>query len=343
MNGSNKKYDSHVVYERIRSLWEKLGCKNKKQFAEYCNEHKAEIDDVTFSPQLIGKWEKGSFPGLDYLTAICNLAGCDFDYLLGAIECTTREATDIYEETGLSEDAVITLNYLKKNNQDLSVMNWFIVNGLAVKLENARYIKELYELKIKQSYSFPPYIDDMARMAFEESKMSSDLTSNVYEDTIENELENKSDEELTRILRDDLNSVIPFREQFLKAMKHDQLLKLITTVFTTKLRKPYELENEYTAERFKLNENLNQLIDQYIKEENALSVKDFIQHYCTNHEKTIIEEIVTNMRKGQNKDIVDLLCKLRPSTAVKAFTFIANNKEYELLSQINSTKESASS
>ncbi len=51
---------------------------------------------------------------------LCNIAdafGCDLDYLLDRQNCTTKVATDIQEETGLSEEAI---NKIRKASHDYS-------------------------------------------------------------------------------------------------------------------------------------------------------------------------------------------------------------------------------
>lgn len=67
--------------------------------------------EVGCSRQLIAKWEKGDGTlFLNEMLAMCNLFDCELGYLLCEYDCKTRTATDIHEETGLSEDAVNKLH-----------------------------------------------------------------------------------------------------------------------------------------------------------------------------------------------------------------------------------------
>lgn len=93
-------YDIEHVYERIERAWKSIGCKNAKQFSEYAREHGYYILE-----QTISKWHKGTKPSIENLLDICNVCGCDIDYLLDKNKCMTRQITDIQKETGLSEEA----------------------------------------------------------------------------------------------------------------------------------------------------------------------------------------------------------------------------------------------
>ena len=65
--------------------------------------------------QTVSKWEKANtLPSLAQLLKLCEIFQCDIDYLLGKIPCKTKTATDIMQETGLSEKSISILNSAAK-------------------------------------------------------------------------------------------------------------------------------------------------------------------------------------------------------------------------------------
>lgn len=68
-------------------------------------------EKISVTRQTISKWEKGGGGGPTVwdLEKMCAIFGCDYGYLIGDYECRTRTATDIRDETGLSELAVANL------------------------------------------------------------------------------------------------------------------------------------------------------------------------------------------------------------------------------------------
>lgn len=77
--------------------------------------HKLTLDElaarINVARQTISKWEqgKGIGPTVLDLQRMCDVFGCDYGYLIGDYECRTRKATDIRDETGLSELAIDNL------------------------------------------------------------------------------------------------------------------------------------------------------------------------------------------------------------------------------------------
>ena len=71
------------------------------------------------SYRLLGKWEKGiAEPLFSDMLALCNVFGCELAYLLGEQDCKTRAATDIHNETGLSEAAILLLSATHEANKE---------------------------------------------------------------------------------------------------------------------------------------------------------------------------------------------------------------------------------
>lgn len=66
------------------------------------------------SRQTIAKWEKGeAWPHYDYLMAMCEVFNCDLGHLLCQYECRTQSMNDICEITGLTENAISALQFIK--------------------------------------------------------------------------------------------------------------------------------------------------------------------------------------------------------------------------------------
>lgn len=67
--------------------------------------------------RTVKNWESGDCePDLKTITQICIVLRCSSDYLLGLDSCTTKNAQFIHDYTGLSEDALNTLRFIKKLN-----------------------------------------------------------------------------------------------------------------------------------------------------------------------------------------------------------------------------------
>jgi transcriptional regulator with XRE-family HTH domain len=68
-------------------------------------------EKISVARQTISKWEKGEGAGPTVwdLLRMCEVFGCDYGYLVGDYDCRTRTATDIQEDTGLSEAAIDNL------------------------------------------------------------------------------------------------------------------------------------------------------------------------------------------------------------------------------------------
>ena len=88
------------LYIMIRNLRKQAG-KSQEYIAEKLN----------VNPQAVKAWESyhpktRSSPKLENLLAMCDLFGCDLDYLTGRIQETTHDISFIHEYTGLSEAAI---------------------------------------------------------------------------------------------------------------------------------------------------------------------------------------------------------------------------------------------
>ena len=87
---------------------------------------------------------KGS-PNLEIVLNLCEILGCDIDYLIGKIACKTHDTQIVHNKTGLSETAIdslvqiksihdLILGHTKKKNDKLDIINLILTdkkNGLS--------------------------------------------------------------------------------------------------------------------------------------------------------------------------------------------------------------------
>lgn len=105
-------YDSKKIGKRIK---EERDQKNMSQseFAEYCGLQRT-------SRGTVGEWENGKrLPDLEALLKMCELFECELGYILceEGYSCKTRKAADIKAATGLSEDSIISLSHIARDQK----------------------------------------------------------------------------------------------------------------------------------------------------------------------------------------------------------------------------------
>jgi len=91
-------YDTCTVGKIIKHERANVMGVTMNEFAEVLSKH-----DLNVSVSTLKKWESGSIEiPLNKLLILCNIFGCEIDYLLGRQKCKTKKAVDICEATGLS-------------------------------------------------------------------------------------------------------------------------------------------------------------------------------------------------------------------------------------------------
>jgi transcriptional regulator with XRE-family HTH domain len=76
--------------------------------------------------QTVSKYEsENSVPSFDVVLKLCNLYGCEIDYILGLIDNKTKSHKDICEMTGLSEEAADTLLRWKRSGYSVFGTDFF--------------------------------------------------------------------------------------------------------------------------------------------------------------------------------------------------------------------------
>ena len=104
-------YSLEKIGSRIKAERKALGL-SQGELAEKCNLRAS-------SRQTVGAWEQGNLlPSVPDLLRLCSLFDCELGYLLGEYDRKTRQATDIFLETGLSADAVTSLLGLSDRERD---------------------------------------------------------------------------------------------------------------------------------------------------------------------------------------------------------------------------------
>lgn len=88
---------------------------------------------LPISRNTIVKIEKGDQNAftLDFLIASCKVFGCDIGYLMGEYgDCKTRDNQFIFEQTGLSECSILSIQAMKNSfslrDERISLINYFL-------------------------------------------------------------------------------------------------------------------------------------------------------------------------------------------------------------------------
>lgn len=109
-------YDWKKIGERLKSEREAL----KLSMDELASE-------IHTTRQTISKWEKGTSVEitLNMLLELCRVFDCELGYLLCEYDCKTRAATDISQQTGLSEEAVKNLCSLNDTAKEKTSKDYY--------------------------------------------------------------------------------------------------------------------------------------------------------------------------------------------------------------------------
>ena len=108
------------------------GIKRARKEAGYTQATLAE--KLSIHIKSVMNWEQGiATPSLDMLLKLCDLYGCDLDYLTGRIDCKTHSVQDISEYTGLTEKTIETLhdwNQNPKTKNAITALNDLVECGM---------------------------------------------------------------------------------------------------------------------------------------------------------------------------------------------------------------------
>lgn len=128
--------------------------------------------------RTIVSWENGTekkCPPIEALMEMCKIFNCEIGYLVGEFDCKRRMATNIHEEIGLSENAIMKLNEYNKviiqrpllagrAQATIDFIDLFILNCESL----MSYILEIYNARIDMNViKNNPYYHEV-KGAFEE-------------------------------------------------------------------------------------------------------------------------------------------------------------------------------
>ncbi|MDD5808386.1 MAG: hypothetical protein PUC93_04850 [Oscillospiraceae bacterium] len=145
-------YDPLLIGKRIEK--ERKALKKKKNGKErsmsqedFVEEYGSKIGITTY--KTLGKIESGNTNcelTIWQLLEFCKIFDCDMGYLLGEYDCHYRETTDICAATGLTENAVATIQHIKgldKNGELLDIISRFLSSGMlyALAMQVCEYAK----------------------------------------------------------------------------------------------------------------------------------------------------------------------------------------------------------
>lgn len=217
------KYNQFQIGDRIKSERERLGM-SQDAFGSLLPEKSGDDSLAQVGRGVIYAWESGSrLPSLAQMFALCKVFDCELGYLLceKGYENRTRTATDMCEETGLSEDAVNTLvrykaliekHNLLEGHRVLPGYDEYALHFISYFIENGRSV-------LRQSYNLFTY--QARRRTYEENPYWQ-LAMEAYENSI-----NRAD-----------------RSTAFKALLKESILESIKTTYYPKSNDPAAVQEE---------------------------------------------------------------------------------------------------
>lgn len=108
---------------------------NLKQLAQkYDQKYGTEKGETIYN--TLRKWHQGNGnPTLEKLIRICDILGCDVDFLLGRIEDNTHAIKFIREKTGFSKEAIDRIISKNGNTPNQDFLNSFITSDEYIEIE----------------------------------------------------------------------------------------------------------------------------------------------------------------------------------------------------------------
>lgn len=162
--------------ERLKALRKERGFNNPNQFADAYNKRfpPKRKDDAGGNEKsgilgTIKHYENPNYtksmPSLDKVINMCELLGCDVDYLTGKLDFKTHNAKYVSEYTGLTETAIDVLHFLASSSGDEET-HGYIISLINLVLENSygavdQYRRDEAEANRIIESTFPDlYIDE---------------------------------------------------------------------------------------------------------------------------------------------------------------------------------------
>ena len=140
-----------------------MGLKQKELaqavFRDELNAPNADASTLESKRKIINGYENSKSPKYpsnpETYCRLCEELDCDLDYLFGAISTPRRETTDIIEETGLSEEAIYRLAFIRDMDPHLmELINTLILDpGFTAALQDLQRARDLKkQCDLKDSY-----------------------------------------------------------------------------------------------------------------------------------------------------------------------------------------------
>ena len=153
-------FDKAIFSKRLADRRKACGYETQTAFAKAFNERFRNGENLGGNNPTKGIYgtiknyenpKNSGSPSLDRVLEMCSLLDCDIEYLLGGIQCKTKDNQFIHDETGLSEYAI---NQLKQFHNDtlrngqaiLKLINWL--------MQDPRFTYQLTDRMIKYSIKF---------------------------------------------------------------------------------------------------------------------------------------------------------------------------------------------
>lgn len=128
------------------------GFKNARKSAGYTQQSFADSFNVA-TVETIRNWEQGrNIPEIDTIDKLCSIFNCDLDYLFGRIDYKTHNNKFICETTGLSEEAVETLMFIKQESNDALPYGSYAIGATKGEVFGARKTSRVINEVLENEY-----------------------------------------------------------------------------------------------------------------------------------------------------------------------------------------------
>lgn len=141
----------YTISKRIKEARTARGISREKLLDEINKDLDRPLEKGSKIPKCLSfetyrRWEDGTNAvNVEWIPVLCRHLYCDVGYLYGEYECRTRQATDVHEVTGLSENAIRVLSNLKRKAPNATIVQ-NIIDTVNMLIENADEEKSEYEV-----------------------------------------------------------------------------------------------------------------------------------------------------------------------------------------------------
>ena len=180
--------DKDLFATRLRKQRKKKGYQTQSQFAKAYNDsfptkRKDEANGNNDCSGILGTIKNyenpnyiKSMPSIDKVLNMCELLGCDIDYLTGRLDYQTHNVKFISEYTGLTEEAIELLHYFN-NSYDVNKRTISFLNLVLSDYERFTTPKEDGSIDMTIFHYLDQYVHckDVKRVVYEDQKIPNSL------------------------------------------------------------------------------------------------------------------------------------------------------------------------